>query len=46
MASEYGRALMEEDDQRSDETVKRTQGNDDSDARANNPLDHVRFSAS
>ena len=24
---------------RSDETIKRTQGNDDSDARANDPLD-------
>ena len=30
-------------DQRSDETIKRTQGNDDSDARANNPLDHPVF---
>ena len=28
---------------RSDETVKRTQGNDDSDARANNPLDQPVF---
>ena len=28
---------------RSDETIKRTQGNDDSDARANNPLDQPVF---
>ncbi len=28
---------------RSDETIKRTQGNDDSDARANDPLDQPVF---
>ena len=28
---------------RSDETIKRTQSNDDSDARANNPLDQPVF---